>query len=730
MAVGGLSVSVAAGVPAAHEAVPVKLDAVQPREVILVDDISPEAMVPLDPEVPIQRHYYAPGLGEILPEAGEGGGTAAGPPSTVVYANTRSALIFPPGANRLIADDVFSTALGGCDVSQYELLVGGGGDGTGSNGFSVDFAIYDRCPGTGGQPVPGTEGTMTFDDNGTHLVIVDLSGAPVPIDSTFWIGASFSRNGAGWAVGMQADVGFTEDIYHHPNFPCAAGFSGTIYAGFYAEVTCAGIVDTQFLAYLNNGSGTSTVQGANITVADDVELIVNECMVTGYEVGLTGGGGAYLATLELWGDCNAASAIPGTQFIFEGVGDGSVEVARVTLNPPVALANNVFWVAITPDRAGVGPVVSGEPVLGTTQDLFAVWNQPGNPGACNFFFFGGSPVAGFSINVFCQGVPPVGACCQIPPPQDGTACTVTSEFACSSGSWLEGTTCETAPFDPPCGTAACCLPDDTCDNLSEATCLAAGGAWDGDAVCDRDGQSCPFFACVGGQGDCCGDRPSETGCGVESCCDAVCRVDPWCCQVEWDQFCGDEAESLCNIVCAFGTIGWIDPLSGAVDARQPFAPEDANLLQGIDRITVSGPTSAGQTCCWSLCETAQGAAPNAIDHIEQNTDGTFAVVLSRPITPGAVTSLTYVGSGATASFTSHPANVNGDAAAGPSDVLALIDCLNGLDSCPWDLLSCDMDHSGACAPPDILRVIDLLNGAASFAAWNDTALPAATGDCP
>ncbi|UCC31951.1 MAG: hypothetical protein JSU86_06665, partial [Phycisphaerales bacterium] len=52
-----------------------------------------------------------------------------------------------------------------------------------------------------------------------------------------------------------------------------------------------------------------------------------------------------------------------------------------------------------------------------------------------------------------------------------------------------------------------------------------------------------------------------------------------------------------------------------------------------------------------------------------------------------------------------------------SDILWLIDCLNGVRSCekkPWQ---CDVDWSGMCGPPDILRLIDLLNGVRAYDSW-------------
>jgi len=97
-----------------------------------------------------------------------------------------------------------------------------------------------------------------------------------------------------------------------------------------------------------------------------------------------------------------------------------------------------------------------------------------------------------------------------------------------------------------------------------------------------------------------------------------------------------------------------------------------------------------------------------------------------------VTTITYLGTDATGRFASHPANVNGDTYAAPTDILAIIDCINGVDpdvNCPWGDYSSDVNRSDQANPADILVVIDLLNGAGQYPAYNGTPLPENT-NCP
>lgn len=62
--------------------------------------------------------------------------------------------------------------------------------------------------------------------------------------------------------------------------------------------------------------------------------------------------------------------------------------------------------------------------------------------------------------------------------------------------------------------------------------------------------SCVFVPVCPGTGDCC--APGGTGlpgCKDEECCNLVCGIDPFCCDVFWDDICAGEAADLCA-VCA------------------------------------------------------------------------------------------------------------------------------------------------------------------------------------
>ncbi len=183
----------------------------------------------------------------------------------------------------------------------------------------------------------------------------------------------------------------------------------------------------------------------------------------------------------------------------------------------------------------------------------------------------------------------------------------------------------------------------------------------------------------------------------------------------------------CDPYCPAGPIVFVDPPSDVVDARAMLIPEIVTGREGIRSIVVAGPVGISKEC-WMLCDSKESGMPNAIESVMESPLGIYSIQLSRPITPGATTTIAYTNwAGQTSSgrFTFHPGDVNGDGVSAPADLLDLIDVLNGVAQPRWGLYSTDCDHSGEAGPADILCVIDLLN-----AGWNGTTLPPGTRHCP
>ncbi|MEK6800164.1 MAG: hypothetical protein AABZ12_14475 [Planctomycetota bacterium] len=248
-------------------------------------------------------------------------------------------------------------------------------------------------------------------------------------------------------------------------------------------------------------------------------------------------------------------------------------------------------------------------------------------------------------------------------------------------------------------------------------------------------------ACTGATGDCCVDHAPAIGCANERCCESVCACDDYCCTVEWDNSCatvganpncgaGSLCPQLCGPNCPLGTVSFVDPAAGAVDARRSFDPLTGTPLLGVDTIYVNGPPGAVIEC-WSLCETASTGTANTIAGVTE-VAGAYTITLGRPMTPGAVTRISYTnfnGAATAGHFTTHPGNANGDGTANAGDASALVAALGG-GALPWGMLSKDIDHSGAFTPMDLLDAVNLLAGSGAYPVWNNTSKPAAAPTCP
>ena len=103
----------------------------------------------------------------------------------------------------------------------------------------------------------------------------------------------------------------------------------------------------------------------------------------------------------------------------------------------------------------------------------------------------------------------------------------------------------------------CCTPHDLpgCDDVAIDDCVCAidsyccDNEWDG--ICVSEAQYACMAACglpPPNMGDCCMDQPGP-GCGDMVVTDCVCQLDPECCLFPWDDNCIDVAVGLCALEC-------------------------------------------------------------------------------------------------------------------------------------------------------------------------------------
>jgi hypothetical protein len=252
--------------------------------------------------------------------------------------------------------------------------------------------------------------------------------------------------------------------------------------------------------------------------------------------------------------------------------------------------------------------------------------------------------------------------------------------------------------------------------------------------------------------------------------DTVATVDLGCYEYQFNYDAGCNMSGLaqtCPPSCKTGGIDSATPASGIRDARQPHpegtsgVPVQLSQRQGIGSpntfagyanspeivsLTLKNagvlvPGASG-LACWSLCETGieqvesptPALNPNRVISVAETvpgSSGVYQILLERPISGGHWTAISYLGGTSSVSYASLPADVSADGYAGPTDILNLIDCINGqTQSCPFGGVlpwyGTDIDHSGLPASADILVEIDLLNGAGNFIEWNGKTLPANT----
>ncbi len=204
---------------------------------------------------------------------------------------------------------------------------------------------------------------------------------------------------------------------------------------------------------------------------------------------------------------------------------------------------------------------------------------------------------------------------------------------------------------------------------------------------------------------------------------------------------GDSAESLpegnltigCEQAdCPAGTVEFISPLEGTVDAGRPHQPNNASAPLGIQTI-VAEHTAGALPSCWSLCETAINGGANSIASVVESPAGRYTITLARPITAGAKTAVKFTSDGGSVSqlhLTSHPANVNDDGFASLGDLTALVQALEGIFALPHGNYSGDLDRSGLVTPADLVEGADLLVGAMAYDPWNGTANQKDNPLCP
>ncbi len=214
------------------------------------------------------------------------------------------------------------------------------------------------------------------------------------------------------------------------------------------------------------------------------------------------------------------------------------------------------------------------------------------------------------------GDPNAGSCWEVqegPNCDDATCCNAVcaADSYCCETQWDDVCVLEAIEYCADCGqpsAGSCFEPHATasCDNIDccQGVCIVdpfcCGTQWDEQCVLEA------MQVCLGcgdpGAGSCFVAHPLP-GCSGTACCGVVCQVDPFCCQVTWDDACASMAEQACDpipSVCG-------DPVAGECFLQHgtPFCDHEGccNTVCGIDPFCCESSWDA--TCAQEAIENCQ-----------------------------------------------------------------------------------------------------------------------------
>lgn len=475
----------------------------------------------------------------------------------LVYSSTLGSAPYAPGAQNTVADDLITTGAGGCQLAGFEFDVDGNTDGQGIGSYAVDFQLYDDCPGGLGLPIPGTAGHIDFGSNDRFTATFSVPpNQTVTIPRTVWLAVTFNRDHAGWVGGAPALLGYSDDWFYNPLLGCGFSFGGypaASHASMNARLFVRGTCPTIHAAYHSRTPRRGTINpGDGLRMADDI-MLDGACQMVAYDVAVRGSA-LYDMDLRL----AAATGLPGT--IIPGTSrsvqhfGGLVKTLHQDFSPPISLPP-IFWFTIAANSTNGRTVVSGLPArFGSSKSGYAILNAGAWESSQFPVDFGDGAL---EVTILCDGPAALGACCDMQfLDADGEAvcrevpranCPYPAPGSSLQPAWREGDPCSPDPFNPPCGTAACCRADGSCTNSTESFCAPRGSSWTRGSYCGDPEIACEQF-CILSEESC--SLPHTTpGCIDPFCCKEICSLSTqaFCCNTAWDAQCASQASLLCGL---------------------------------------------------------------------------------------------------------------------------------------------------------------------------------------
>lgn len=344
------------------------------------------------------------------------------------------------------------------------------------------------------------------------------------------------------------------------------GFTSSAIASAYQTARNNGIVH---FASAGNNSDTNVTYPANLPTVNAVAAIDPDGTLTSFST--SGVGLAFAAPgIDVYSTDRTGSA--------GYVGGSYVFVNGTSFASPYAAGVAALILSVNPNLT---PVQVENLMASTAQDL-------GTSGYDTTFGWG-LPRADIAVLIAAQAV--------------------------SCGGTAAGSCCE-SNGSPNCNNAACCQAvcavdpfccntnwDTTCANQANELCVTCGGggcgAPDAGSCCESNGT--PF-------------------CDNAECCEAVCAVDPFCCNTSWDSACATNAINLC-VTCGGGSCGAPDSGECCQANGTPFCndPECCETVCAVDPFCCNNTwddlcaENAGNLCvdCFSCGSTDAGSCCEA-----------------------------------------------------------------------------------------------------------------------
>lgn len=160
----------------------------------------------------------------------------------------------------------------------------------------------------------------------------------------------------------------------------------------------------------------------------------------------------------------------------------------------------------------------------------------------------------------------------------------------------------------------------------------------------------------------------------------------------------------------------VNPPHCAIDARRPNVPGQLTNRQGFTSMTLTfaNPLGTGEDApndfAIAQVPVTTPPIPPTITSVTPGPGNTLTLNFSGPIQPNRYTCVRHIASNSRRCIGYLPGDANNNRTTNPSDILSIIDNLNGIVNPPFAIYQCDIDRSGICGPPDIITVIDILNG--------------------